>query len=148
MLCSLWLIMFLELAFGPTKVIINICSNGDYESTQTEYRESPYKPRKMSSPLRPRWTPKTGHRCSDRSSRFPAPCSIQHIQPPNQRLVMLGQRPGVARRRATGDRCHRDCHSRRAPACNRAQLSATSATNAREGKSLRRRAMRANDAEY
>src|SRR2546427_52414 len=35
MLCSLWLIMFLELAFGPTKVILNISSNGDYESTQT-----------------------------------------------------------------------------------------------------------------
>src|SRR5439155_412794 len=86
--------------------------------------------------------PQTGHRCSDRSSWFPAPCSIQ---PPNQRLVMLGQRPGVARPCATGDRCHRDCHSRRAPACNRAQLSATSATNAREGKSLRRRAMRANE---
>src|SRR2546426_2010477 len=52
MLCSLWLIMFLELAFGPTKVILNISSNGDYESTQTE----------ISSPLRPRWTPKTGYR--------------------------------------------------------------------------------------
>jgi len=37
MLCSLWLIMFLELAFGPTKVILNISSNGDYESTETEY---------------------------------------------------------------------------------------------------------------
>src|SRR2546422_1486490 len=35
MLCSLWLIMFLELAFGPTKVILNISSNGDYESAQT-----------------------------------------------------------------------------------------------------------------
>src|SRR5213594_3073883 len=37
MLCSLWLIMFLERAFGPTKVILNISSNGDYESTETEY---------------------------------------------------------------------------------------------------------------
>ncbi len=29
MLCSLWLTMFSELAFGPTKVIENILSNGD-----------------------------------------------------------------------------------------------------------------------
>ncbi len=36
MWCSLWLTMFLELAFGPTKVISNIWSNGDYESNQTE----------------------------------------------------------------------------------------------------------------
>jgi len=32
MLCSLWLTMFLELAFGPTKLIYSIWRNGDAES--------------------------------------------------------------------------------------------------------------------
>jgi len=34
MWCSLWLTMFLELTFAPTKVISNIWRNGDYESNK------------------------------------------------------------------------------------------------------------------
>src|SRR3989441_4621835 len=65
------------------------------------------------------------------------------------RLAILGQRPGATRvlRHATGDRCHPDCHSRRATPCNWPLLTATSDTDQQASKSLRRRSTEAIDSE-
>ena len=48
---------------------------------------------------------------------------------------------------ATGDRCHPDCHSRRATPCNWPLLTATSDTDQQASKCLRRRSTEAIDSE-